>query len=85
MRAAVYDRFWHSQGGGERHCAMVGVVLARSGVEVDLLTHQEPGRVARDEALRARLAAAASECAHRFDEDAFAERWREIAARHDLR
>ncbi len=41
MRAAVYDRFWHSQGGGERHCAMVGVVLARSGVDVDLLTHQE--------------------------------------------
>ena len=41
MRAAVYDRFWHSQGGGERHCAMVGVVLARSGAEVDLLTHQE--------------------------------------------
>ncbi len=31
MRAAVYDRFWHSQGGGERHCAMVGVVLARDG------------------------------------------------------
>jgi hypothetical protein len=27
--------FWHSQGGGERDCATVGVVLARSGVEVD--------------------------------------------------
>ena len=41
VRAAVYDRFWHSQGGGERHCAMIGVVLARDGVEVDLLTHAE--------------------------------------------
>ena len=41
MRAAVYDRFWHSQGGGERHCAMVGVVLARDGIEVDLITHQD--------------------------------------------
>ena len=41
MRAAVYDRFWHSQGGGERHCAMVGVVLARAGADVDLLAHGE--------------------------------------------
>jgi hypothetical protein len=41
MRAAIYDRFWHSQGGGERHSGMVGVVLSQDGVEVDLLTHQE--------------------------------------------
>jgi glycosyltransferase involved in cell wall biosynthesis len=39
MRAAVYDRFWHSQGGGERHSAMIGVVLAQDGVDVDLLGH----------------------------------------------
>lgn len=39
MRAAIYDRFWHSQGGGERHSAMIGSVLAQDGVEVDLLGH----------------------------------------------
>ncbi|MCW2681771.1 MAG: glycosyl transferase group 1 [Frankiales bacterium] len=39
LRAAVYDRFWHSQGGGERHSAMIGVVLAQDGVAVDLLGH----------------------------------------------
>jgi hypothetical protein len=41
MRAAIYDRFWHSQGGGERHCGMIGVVLSQDGVEVDFLGHQE--------------------------------------------
>ncbi len=41
MRAAIYDRFWHSQGGGERHSGMIGVVLSRSGVEVDLLGHTD--------------------------------------------
>ena len=51
MRAAVYDRFWHSQGGGERHCAMVGVVLARDGAEVDLLTHAELDKAAFGEHL----------------------------------
>ena len=40
MRAAVYDRFWHSQGGGERHCGMIAVVLAQSGLDVDLLGHR---------------------------------------------
>ena len=43
------------------------------------------GRVARDEALRARLATAARERAEQFDEAAFAARWHEIADRHDLR
>lgn len=41
MRAAVYDRFWHSQGGGERHSGMLATVLSRDGVEVDLLGHTE--------------------------------------------
>jgi hypothetical protein len=41
VRAAVYDRFWHSQGGGERHSAMIAVVLAQRGVAVDLLGHTE--------------------------------------------
>lgn len=39
MRAAIYDRFWHSMGGGERHSAMIGQVLSQDGIEVDLLGH----------------------------------------------
>ncbi|HZB48363.1 MAG TPA: glycosyltransferase [Mycobacteriales bacterium] len=46
MRAAVYDRFWHSMGGGERHAGMIAQVLSQDGVEVDLLGH---GDVDRDE------------------------------------
>lgn len=41
MRAAVYNRFWHSQGGGERHSGMIASVLARDGVQVDLVGHTE--------------------------------------------
>ena len=40
MRAAIYDRFWHSMGGGERHCGMIAQLLSQSGVEVDLIGHQ---------------------------------------------
>jgi glycosyltransferase involved in cell wall biosynthesis len=46
MRAAIYDRFWHSMGGGERHCGMIAQLLSQSGVEVDLIGHQ---RVSLDE------------------------------------
>ncbi len=41
MRAAVYNRFWHSQGGGERHSGMIASVLSHDGVEVDLIGHTE--------------------------------------------
>lgn len=40
-RAAVYDRFWHSQGGGERHSGMIAEVLSKDGVEVDLIGHSD--------------------------------------------
>jgi glycosyltransferase involved in cell wall biosynthesis len=40
-KAVVYDRFWHSQGGGERHSGMVAEVLSKDGVEVDLLGHAD--------------------------------------------
>jgi glycosyltransferase involved in cell wall biosynthesis len=39
MRAAIYDRFWHSQGGGERHSGMIGQVLSHDGVQVDFIGH----------------------------------------------
>ncbi|HSP38782.1 MAG TPA: glycosyltransferase [Frankiaceae bacterium] len=48
MRAAVYNRFWHSRGGGERHAGMIAQVLSLPvseggcGVEeVELLGHTE--------------------------------------------
>jgi glycosyltransferase involved in cell wall biosynthesis len=44
MRAAVYDRFWHSMGGGERHAGMIAQVLSADGVEVDLLGHSDVDR-----------------------------------------
>lgn len=52
MRAAIYDAFWHSMGGGERHCGMIAQLLSQSGVEVDLIGHQ---RISLDQ-LGSRLA-----------------------------
>ena len=40
-RAAIYNRFWHTSGGGERYSAAIGQFLARSGVEVDLIGHED--------------------------------------------
>jgi glycosyltransferase involved in cell wall biosynthesis len=44
VKAAVYDRFWHSMGGGERHAAMIAQLLSTSGVEVDLVGHSDVDR-----------------------------------------
>jgi glycosyltransferase involved in cell wall biosynthesis len=44
MRTAIYDRFWHSMGGGERHAGMIAQVLSEDGVEVDLLGHSAVDR-----------------------------------------
>lgn len=41
MRAAIYNRFWHSQGGGERHSGMIGQVLSHDGVDVELVGHTD--------------------------------------------
>ena len=41
MRAAIYNKFWHSMGGGERHSGMIAQILSQSGVEVDLIGHTE--------------------------------------------
>jgi glycosyltransferase involved in cell wall biosynthesis len=41
MRAAVYNRYWHSMGGGERYSAGLGATLAVDGWDVDLLGHTE--------------------------------------------
>jgi glycosyltransferase involved in cell wall biosynthesis len=41
MKAAIYNQFWHSMGGGERHSAMIAEILSRQGVEVDLVGHTD--------------------------------------------
>ena len=41
MKTAVYDRYWRSQGGGERHAGMVAQVLAEDGQHVDLIGHED--------------------------------------------
>ncbi len=43
MKAAVYNRFWHSQGGGERHAGMVAQVLSQTPAvdAVELIGHTE--------------------------------------------
>lgn len=38
-KVAIYNRFWHSQGGGERHSGMIAQVLSEDGAAVDLLGH----------------------------------------------
>ena len=40
-RVAIYNRFWHSQGGGERHSGMIAQVLSEDGAQVDLVGHTE--------------------------------------------
>lgn len=39
MRAAVYNRYWPSFGGGERHAGKLAEVLASEGWEVELVGH----------------------------------------------
>src|SRR5688500_6371458 len=38
-RATVYNRFWTSKGGDERHSGKLAEVLAADGWQVDLLGH----------------------------------------------
>jgi glycosyltransferase involved in cell wall biosynthesis len=64
-RAAVYDRFWHSQGGGERHSGMIAEVLSKDGVQVDLIGHVD---VDKDE-LADHLGLDLSRCAMRIEPD----------------
>jgi glycosyltransferase involved in cell wall biosynthesis len=45
VKAAVYNRFLPSMGGGERHSCMLAQVLAEEGHEVELVTHED---VAKD-------------------------------------
>jgi len=44
LKAAVYNRFLHSMGGGERHSSMLAQVLAQEGHDVDLIGHEDVGK-----------------------------------------
>jgi glycosyltransferase involved in cell wall biosynthesis len=44
LKAAVYNRFLQSMGGGERHSSMIAQVLAADGYEVDLVAHEDVGK-----------------------------------------
>ncbi len=79
-RAAVYNRFWHSMGGGERHSGMIAQVLSAGGVEVDLIAH---GDVDRDE-LAARLGLDLAKCTMRPVPDRGDTEIARLSAEYDL-
>lgn len=80
MRAAIYDRFWQSMGGGERHCGMIAQLLSQSGVEVDLIGHR---RVPFEE-LSDRLALDLSKVSMVITPDRGEEALAEMSADYDL-
>lgn len=43
-RVGVYNRYWDSHGGGERHSGMLAQVLAEYGGRVDLIAHNDIDR-----------------------------------------
>jgi len=80
MRAAIYNKFWHSMGGGERHSGMIAQILSQSGVEVDLLGHS---KVSLDE-LGDRLALDLSKTTLRVTPDRGEAEVAELTAEYDL-
>lgn len=80
MRAAIYNRFWHSMGGGERHSGMIAQVLAADGVSVDLIGHTA---VDLDE-LSARLGLDLAKCTLRLVPDLGDAELARLSAGYDL-
>lgn len=72
-RAAVYNRFWHTQGGGERHSGMIAQCLSRRGVQVDLLAHTPVDPASLGAHLGLDLSGCAVRILPEWDEDALAE------------
>lgn len=79
-RAAVYNRFWRSKGGGERHSGKVAEVLAADGWAVDLVGH---AGVDRDD-LAAHLGLDLSGCALRVVPDRGDRGIEALSAEYDL-
>ncbi len=80
VRAAVYNRFLHSMGGGERHSGKLAEVLAAEGWDVDLVGHTH---VDRDELAR-HLDLDLSRVRLRIEPDAGEESVADISADYDL-
>jgi glycosyltransferase involved in cell wall biosynthesis len=79
-RAAVYNRFWQSRGGGERHSGKLAEVLAGDGWDVDLIGH---AGVDRDE-LAAHLGLDLSACTLRVVPDSGDDDISTVSAEYDL-
>jgi len=79
-RAAVYDRYWRSQGGGERHAGMIAQVLAEDGARVDLVGHEETDLGILGDHLGLDL----SRCAYRQVPDRGAHALTELSGEYDL-
>src|SRR6266702_3631121 len=80
MSAAIYNKFWHSMGGGERHSGMIAQILSQSGVEVDLIGHT---KVSLDE-VGDRLALDLSKTTLRVTPDRGEAEASELSADYDL-
>jgi len=79
-RAAVYNRFWRSKGGGERHSGKLAEVLAADGWAVDLIGHQGADR----DDLAAHLGLDLSGCALRIVPDRGDRGIEALSAEYDL-
>ncbi|WP_322747587.1 MULTISPECIES: glycosyltransferase family 4 protein [unclassified Frankia] len=80
VRAAVYNRFWHSMGGGERHNGMIAQVLAAEGAQVDILGHAEVDLAAIGDHLGLDLTG----CRYRLLPDRGDDAVAELSAEYDL-
>ena len=80
MRAAIYDKFWPSMGGGERHAGMIAQILSQLGADVDLLGHH---RISIDE-LGDRLALDLSRTTLRITRDQGESAISHLSAEYDL-
>ncbi len=79
-RAGIYNRFWRSQGGGERHSGKIAELLAGRGVAVDLIGHEEVDL----DVLGRHLGLDLSGCRLRVVPEAGARRLTELSGEYDL-
>jgi glycosyltransferase involved in cell wall biosynthesis len=80
IRAGIYNRFWRSRGGGERHSGMVAELLARKGLHVDLIGHEDVDL----DALGNHLGLDLSGCRVRVLSDSGDRQVSEVSAEYDL-
>src|SRR5690242_6797459 len=79
-RAGVYNQFWRSQGGGERHSGKIAELLSLRGVEVDLIGHEDVDV----DALGRHLGLDLSRCRLRVEPEAGLRRLSDMTSDYDL-